>query len=218
MKIKYLNIGQPEGHFWNGEKVVTSIFKKSIDRPVKVNQLGIVGDTQSDKEHHGGMFKAVYAYPFEHYEIWKEKLSQTIFDIPSFGENLTTIGMFEKEVLVGDEFKIGSVILKATEPRLPCRRLNIRLNNRDAVKIFSDLRLPGIYFSVVQEGTILPEDDIELVFRDENSISIYDINNLFLSRTGDKSLIEQASKLHYLREKWKQRFEDILKTQSNLNE
>ncbi len=218
MKIKSINIGLPEAHLWNGEKVVTSIYKKPIDRSVKVSRLGIIGDTQSDKENHGGLFKAVYAYPFEHYKIWKKKLTEPIFDIPSFGENLTTDGLLEREVLIGDEFKIGSSILKVTEPRLPCSRLNIRLNNRNAVRIFSDLRLPGIYFSVVQEGTITPEDKIELIYRDEKSISIYDINNLFLSQSGDKSLIIRASKLSYLREKWKKRFEDILSKQSNTRE
>lgn len=214
MKIKSLNIGEPEGHFWNGEKVVTSIFKKPTHNSVEVTKLGITGDTQSDKEHHGGIYKAVYAYPFEHYSTWKEILPESNFDIPAFGENLTTIGLLEKDVLIGDEYKIGSVILKVTEPRLPCNRLNIRLNNNLAVKEFSTLRFPGIYFSVIQDGNMSVDDEIELFNRDENSISVYDLNNIFLSNTGNVETIKKAFQIPYLRDKWKERFSNLLLKES----
>jgi len=119
-----------------------------------VNALNIEGDGQADLSVHGGPSKAIYAYPSEHYEFWRQKLPQVKFPWGSFGENLTTEGLLENTLHIGDRLCVGSVELVVTEPRLPCYKLNAKFQREDMVKWFLRSRHTGFYFSVAREGDI----------------------------------------------------------------
>src|SRR5713226_4549704 len=131
MKILSVNVGLPREVAWQGKVVTTGIFKEPVKGPVMLRTLNLDGDGQADLTVHGGVSKAVYAYPSEHYEFWKQELPNMELPYGMFGENFTTEGMFEEAVNVGDRFRIGEAQLIATEPRLPCFKLGIKFGRSD---------------------------------------------------------------------------------------
>ena len=146
MKIISVNTGLPREIFHKGRMIRTGIFKTAIVGRVRVNALNIEGDGQADLSVHGGPSKAIYAYPSEHYEFWRQKLPQVKFPWGSFGENLTTEGLLENTLHIGDRLCVGSVELVVTEPRLPCYKLNAKFQREDMVKWFLRSRHTGFYF------------------------------------------------------------------------
>jgi MOSC domain-containing protein YiiM len=147
------------------ETVLTSIFKSPVAGRVAIRQHNIDGDRQSDLTVHGGPYKAVYCYPGEHYDYWRRQLPDAELDSGAFGENLTTEGLSEESVWIGDQYRVGSALLQVTQPRMPCYKLGIRFGRPDMVKRFWVSARPGIYFSVVAEGEVAPGDAIELAAR-----------------------------------------------------
>jgi MOSC domain-containing protein YiiM len=124
---------------------------------------------------HGGPNKAVYAYPSEHYRQWKDELGLFDLDPAAFGENLTTEGLFENEACIGDELQIGTAVLRIVQPRLPCYKLGVKFGRDDVIKRFVKNRKPGIYFSVLREGTIEAGSSIELLVRDDRNVTVVDV-------------------------------------------
>ena len=136
MKVISVNVGLPGEVEWQGKRVATGIFKTPVSGAVNVSTLNLEGDGQADLSVHGGPTKAVYVYPSEHYEFWQTELPGTLLPWGMFGENLSTQGLTEADVEIGDEFRIGTVRVQATEPRMPCYKLGIRFGRTDIVKRF----------------------------------------------------------------------------------
>ena len=135
MRVVSVNIGMPREVQWKGRKVVTGIFKSPVAAKLTVRRLNIDGDGQADLTVHGGPDKAIYAYPSEHFGPWSERLGREL--TPGiFGENLTTEGLLEDEVHIGDEFRVGTARLIITQPRLPCFKLGLRFDDPGMVKSF----------------------------------------------------------------------------------
>src|SRR4051812_40933266 len=126
MKLVAVSVGRPRDLQWNGRGVRTSIFKAPISGRPQVTQLNVEGDEQSDLSVHGGPEKAVYAYPCEHYPFWHRELAEAQLPWGAFGENLTTDGLLEDEVWIGDRYRIGSAEFVVTQPRTPCYKLEVR--------------------------------------------------------------------------------------------
>src|SRR3989475_8885773 len=131
MKVVSINVGLPREVRWHGKTVLTSIFKAPVEGSVKVRHLNVEGDRQSDLAVHGGADKAVYVYPAEHYAFWRAELPGVDLPWGAFGENLTTEGLMEDSVHIGDRFRIGSAELVVTQPRMPCFKLGIRFGRPD---------------------------------------------------------------------------------------
>ncbi len=163
MKLLSVNVGQPREVEWHGEAVRTSIYKEPVQGRVRVETLNVVGDRQSDLSVHGGRDKAVYAYPSEHYAFWRKELPGVELPWGAFGENLTTEGLLEDEVHVGDRLRMGSVEFVVTQPRMPCFKLAIRFNRPDIVKRFMRSGRTGFYVAVLREGDIGAGDAIESI-------------------------------------------------------
>ncbi len=138
---------------WQGQKFSTGIFKTSVKGSVRVETLGLQGDVQADLTVHGGKEKAVYAYPSEHYEYWNNQL-QADLRWGMFGENLTTQGLSEESVHVGDSFRVGSAELIVTQPRFPCYKLGMKFGSMEMVKRFQLSGRSGFYLAVLKEGII----------------------------------------------------------------
>jgi MOSC domain-containing protein YiiM len=172
--------------------VLTSIFKSPVAGRRPVRGYNIEGDRQSDLSVHGGPHKAVYSYPVEHYAFWQEQLPETDFEYGIFGENLTTEGLLEEAVYIGDQFLIGSVVLQVTQPRMPCYKLGIRFQRSDMVRRFWQSGRSGIYFSVVTEGDLAAGDLIERVAHDLDSISVADVLRLYRGDEKNEELFERA--------------------------
>ena len=123
LKLASVNVGLPRDVEWRGRPVTTGIFKSPVEGRVRVRTLNLEGDRQADLSVHGGPDKAVYAYPEEHYGYWRQELPGVDLPPGSFGENLTTEGLKETEIRIGDRFRIGSTVLRVTQPRMPCAKL-----------------------------------------------------------------------------------------------
>jgi MOSC domain-containing protein YiiM len=126
MKLLSVNVGLPREIEWQGKRVRTSIFKSALAGHVRVMTLNVEGDEQSDLSVHGGVHKAVSAYPSEHYPFWREEVPGVDLPLGTFGENFTSDGLFEEAVHIGDRFRVGSAEFIVTQPRLPCFKLGIR--------------------------------------------------------------------------------------------
>lgn len=206
MKIVALHVGLPRLALYNGEPVSTGIFKKPVPGPVMLRTLNLDGDRQADLSVHGGSSKAVYAYPCEHYEFWRKELPEMTLPYGMFGENFTTEGLFEDQVNVGDRFRVGAAEIMVTEPRLPCYKLGIKFGRSDIIKRFLQSRRTGFYFAVVKEGLVAVGDQIELISRDPNNITIADITRLYAFEKDDLETLRRAVKLEALSKSWRDYF------------
>ncbi|PZV10075.1 MAG: MOSC domain-containing protein [Leptolyngbya sp.] len=208
MKLISVNVGIPREVTWKGKTVRTGIFKEPVKKRVMVRSLNLDGDGQADLTVHGGLEKAVYVYPFEHYNYWHSELPDTELTMGNFGENFTTTGLREEDLNIGDRFAIGSVRLMVTQPRMPCYKLGIRFGQPDMVKRFLASRRTGFYFSVLQEGEVGVGDTLELVSRDENNVTVADITQLYTREQTDPELLHRAAHLEALPESWRDYFQE----------
>lgn len=192
MQVLSVNVGTPAIVQLPDRTVVTSIFKFPVSGRVAVRGHNIAGDRQADLTVHGGPYKAVYCYAWEHYRFWSEQLPDTELAPGIFGENLTTAGLIEEEANVGDRFRVGSAVLQVTQPRMPCYKLGIRFGLPDMVKRFWESGLSGIYFSIVEEGEVAAGDRIERVARISDSISVADVVRLYRGDETNPEKIERA--------------------------
>jgi MOSC domain-containing protein YiiM len=191
MKLISVCVGLPREVRWKGKPITTGIFKQPVAGRVMMRSLNLDGDQQADLTVHGGTEKAIYAYPMEHYTYWQEELPNEALPWGAFGENLTTEGLLETTVNIGDHFRIGTAEVMVTQPRFPCFKLNLKFGRDDMVKRFLNSRLSGIYFSVVQEGEVGTGDAIELVKCDENNITVADIVQIYVREAND-DLVRRA--------------------------
>lgn len=206
MKLVSVNVGRPREVIWKGTQVSTAIFKSPVDGSVEVKRLNLHGDQQADLSVHGGPHKAVYAYPSEHYSYWRKELSHTDLAWGAFGENLTTEGLSEDSLHIGDQLRIGSVVLMVTQPRVPCYKITIRFDRDDMIKRFIASNTSGFYFSVVEEGQLVAGATIETVHRDPAAVSIADINHLYYGKKPDVELLHRAVNVEALPEGWRDHF------------
>ncbi|QKQ72044.1 MOSC domain-containing protein [Nostoc sp. TCL240-02] len=211
MQVISVNVGLPREVLWKGKTVTTGIFKEPVEGRVMMRSLNLDGDKQADLSVHGGKDKAVYAYPFEHYDYWRRKLPDIDLPWGMFGENLTTVGLLEDDVNIGDRFQIGSAEVMVTQPRMPCYKLLIKFGRADIVKQFLDSRLTGFYFSVLQEGKIGNGDTFELISRDSNNVTIADITRLYARETDDLELLHRTVKVEALPIDWRDYFQQQIK-------
>lgn len=174
-KIETLCIGRPVKVLHDGKEVLTGIFKSPVDGPVQVTKTGIIGDGQADPSVHGGRDKAVYVYPHALYKTWAEELGRESLPPAQFGENLTVSGVADESVCVGDRYRYGSVVATVTQPRLPCFKLGIRMQDDEFPARFLHSGRMGFYMRVEEEGETAAGDAFELVERAEHGISVLNV-------------------------------------------
>ena len=203
MKIVSVNIGLPREVVWKGVTVLTAIFKEPVAGAVAIRELNLAGDQQADLTVHGGLEKAVYAYPAEHYEYWRKQLSADSLPWGAFGENLTTEGLWEDTLCIGDVLRVGSAVLQITQPRMPCYKLQIRFNRDDMIKHFLLSGRSGFYFSVIERGDVAAGSKVEILDRDPDGVTVSDIVRLYLGQTRDPELLQRARSVGSLPHNWK---------------
>jgi MOSC domain-containing protein YiiM len=172
---------------------------------VSLRRLNLDGDGQADLSVHGGEFKAVYCYPYEHYAWWSRELGREL-PMGMFGENLTTDGLDEASVHIGDQFAVGTAHVMVTQPRLPCYKLGIRFESEAMVKRFLASGRTGFYVAVQREGTVAAGDAIAVLGRDPHRISIRDLTRLYVEKTfgpDDIAIVRNAIGIAALPESWK---------------
>jgi MOSC domain-containing protein YiiM len=209
MKVLSVNVGLPRKILFNGQIITTAIFKDPVKSPIILRKLNLDGDKQADLTVHGGLDKAVYSYPSEHYDYWRKQFPNTDLVWGMFGENFTTEGLLEDAVNVGDQFQIGSAKLVATQPRMPCYKLGVRFGRMDVIRRFMASGRPGIYFKVLTEGEVQRDDKIKIIRRDKNNVTVKDIVSLYIARNDIDNIetMKRATKIRDLPEGWRHEFQ-----------
>ena len=210
MKLLAISVGGPREVLWKGEAITTSIFKSPVEGSVALRRHNLEGDQQSDLSVHGGPTKAVYAYPSEHYEFWKRELPDAELPWGSFGENFTVDGLDEENVCVGDEFSVGTTRLVVTEPRMPCVKLAVRFGRADMLKRFLKSQRTGLYFGVVEEGSVKAGDELERLSSHPDQLAVADVTRLYSTERSNVDLLRKAISVSALPEGWVSYFEHQL--------
>jgi MOSC domain-containing protein YiiM len=211
VKLLSLNVARPSLTVYKGATINTGIFKKPVSGRVALRTLNLDGDRQADLSVHGGPYKAVYGYPSEHYRYWRQELAGSNLGWGGFGENLTTEGLREEDVHVGDRFRIGSATIMVRQPRMPCYKLAVKFQRDDMPERFLRSGRSGFYFSVEQEGEVGEGDSIDLLAQNQNGITIAEMNRLFLTEKYNRDLLEKAVATTALPEAWREYFLPRLK-------
>ena len=206
MRVLSVNVGLPHEVWWRGRPVTTGIFKEPVTGRVPARALNLDGDRQADLRVHGGPDKAVYAYPSEFYELWRRERPELDFPWGQFGENLTTQGLRDSEVSVGDRFRVGTAELVVTQPRIPCFKLGIRMGRDRFVTEFLERGLLGFYLSVAREGEVEAGDPIVEVARDPRGFRVTEVARLFSLDRDDVDGMRRAADLDVLPESWREHF------------
>ena len=210
MKLVSLNVARPRLVVYKGQSINTGIFKQPVSGPVQLRTLNLDGDRQADLSVHGGPHKAVYGYPSEHYSFWRKQLPGVDLPWGMFGENFTTSGLAEDELHVGDRFQIGSSIVTVRQPRTPCYKLAAKFQRDDMLERFLLSGRSGFYFSVEQEGSVAAEDDFQLLKRNEDGITISEMNRLFVREKYNQELLRKAIQTAALPDDWREYFAERL--------
>ena len=207
MRVVSVNTGLPREVVWHGTNVTTGIYKQPVAGRVALRRLNLDGDRQADLSVHGGEHKAVYCYPLAHYGYWKGELPGRELPTAIFGENFTIDGLLENSVHLGDRFSVGSAEVIVTQPRLPCYKLGIRFESDDMVKRFLASGRTGFYLGVTREGEVGAGDEIAVLARDPQGVSIAEITRLYVAKRygqQDADVVRRALQVAALPESWKE--------------
>jgi len=211
-KVLSVNVGMPMEFKWRDRVVRTGIFKEPVEGRVSATTENLAGDGQADTSVHGGKDKAVYVYPSEHYPLWKKEFPAVSMPWGVFGENLTTVGLSEDTVKIGDRFLIGSAELIVTQPRMPCFKLGIRFGAEEIVRRFRVSGKSGWYCLVAREGAVSAGDKIQLIDRESETFSVKDVLELHESRDPDLDVLQRVIQFRGLSEAWREHFRRRLAT------
>lgn len=167
----------------------TGIFKSPVTHRVAVSAMGLEGDVQADRRVHGGLEKAVYHYPAENYPLFQAALPhlRDAFVPGSLGENLSSHGLDETGVHIGDIYRIGSALLQVSQPRRPCWKVNHKFGNAHVAALLMAEGVSGWYYRVLEEGELGIGDAITLQERLVDSVSVRRIWELFARRLENKT-------------------------------
>ena len=216
MKIISVNVGTPRLVLWNGEPVSTGIFKEPVAGRVMMRTLNLDGDRQADLSVHGGPEKAVYVYPSEHYEFWKRELPDMDLPWGVFGENLTTTGLFETEINIGDRFRVGTAEVMVTQPRMPCYKLGIRFGRADILKRFLLSERSGFYLSVFKEGEVGAGDEFQLLEKNASGVTVVNVTRLYGTDKQNVALMRHAIATEALPASWREYCRKRLENRADL--
>lgn len=192
MEIVSTNIAKPATIEWRGQKVETGIYKYAVETPIFLGSEDVLNDHVIDRRYHGGSDKACYLYSADHYPFWQNKYPNQDWKWGMFGENLTISGLNESEIRIGDRFQIGGALVQVTQPRQPCFKLGVRFGDQSVVSDFWTLPYPGVYVRVLSPGEVKRGDEMVLIERDPESLSVSLVFSIFHSKRGDVELMQKA--------------------------
>ncbi len=170
-RVVSVNVGRVREVLFHGEIRTTGIWKDPVAGRVAVTTAGVAGDQQADRVNHGGTGKAVYAYATEDASWWQSRLGTPIHP-GTFGENLTVVGLPVNEAQIGEQWSVGTAILQVVQPRFPCWKLGLRMDDSRFPKLFLEAGRAGAYLSVVREGEVGAGDPVDVIFRPGHSLTV----------------------------------------------
>lgn len=205
-RVLSVSVGKPRQFEYHGRPARSAIWKSPAAGRVAVRGVNLEGDDQADRQAHGGPDKAAYAYAVEDARWWEAQIGRPIATA-EFGENLTTEGMEVNGALVGERWAIGSAVFEISEPRIPCWRLGVRMNDPAFVRRFTEARRPGAYMRIVVEGDVGAGDGIEVVEKPDHDLSIRDVFRIY---TRDRHECGRILAVARMSVAWKQWAQDML--------
>lgn len=198
--VASVNVGGVREVSWLGRRVRTAIFKHPVDGRRRVEGVLVAGDAQANLEAHGGPTKSVYAYAAEDYDWWARELGR---DLPpgQFGENLTVRGLDVTGAVVGERWRVGDAVLRVTEPRVPCFKLGMRMDDAGFPRRFAAAGRPGSYLGIERPGDVGAGDRVQVVDRPDHGVTVGLIARTF---HGDRSHLERIVDAPQLSDAWRQ--------------
>jgi len=211
MRLLSVNVGQPRQMTWKGRTVTTGIFKEPVNGPVHLRHHNLDGDAQADLSVHGGPYKAVYLYPAEHYAAWRQDLPDMGMPWGAFGENFTTEGISETTLQIGDRLRIGTAVVRVTEPRMPCYKLALRFGRDDILDRFLASGRTGLYMAVELGGQVEGGDTFTLLSRGSHGLTVADITRVYAHERDDVDTMRRLAQLPELSDSWREYFKKKLR-------
>ena len=194
-------------------KVPSGIDKRPVEGGATFNEVGFVLDDQGDKQAHGGPEKAIHHYPFDHYQAWEklclEQCGPGEYNGPdlshpgAFGENISTLGITEKDVCLGDVFTLGSGTVQVVQGRQPCWKLNERFGLNTMARMVQKSGMTGWYYQVLEPGQVGQGDRLQMIERTAPNWPLERVNGLLYVKTDDYEALEELASLPFLAASWK---------------
>jgi MOSC domain-containing protein YiiM len=205
-KILSVNVGRVREFEYNGRPARSAIWKSPVVGRIEARGVNLAGDDQADRRAHGGPDKALYAFAVENARWWEQQIGRPLA-YGEFGENLTTEGMDVNNALVGERWQIGTTVLEVSEPRIPCWRLGVRMNDKSFPRRFTEAMQPGTYLRIVVEGDVGAGDEIGVVERPNHDLTIRDVFRIY---TRDRAEVERLLGVPRMPESWRRWAADFL--------
>jgi MOSC domain-containing protein YiiM len=205
-RVLSVNVGGAREFDYHGRRARSAIWKSPVAGRVAVRGVNLAGDDQADRKAHGGPDKAVYAYAAEDARWWESEIGRP-FAHAEFGENLTTEGVEVNDALVGERWAIGTTVLEVSEPRVPCWRLGVRMNDPTFVRRFTEALRPGAYLRIAVEGDVGTGDEIRVVSKPDHDLSVGDVFRIY---TRDRDECGRLIDVPQMSDAWKRWAQDML--------
>jgi MOSC domain-containing protein YiiM len=205
-KVLSVSVGTVREFEYGGRPAKSAIWKSPLVGRIAARGTNLAGDDQADRKAHGGPDKAVYAYGVEDARWWEQEIGRSL-GYGEFGENLTTEGIEVNNALVGERWQIGTTVLEVSEPRIPCWRLGVRMNDKMFPRRFTEALRPGPYLRIVVEGDVGAEDEIRVVERPQHALTIRDVFRIY---TRDRDEVERLLAVPRMSESWRRWADDFL--------
>ena len=218
MKLLSVNVSKPKAVSYNGKTIHTGIFKVPVQGRVTLQRFNLDGDGQGDLAVHGGIDKAVYAYPNEHYEYWRRELLRDDLTYGQFGENFTVKGMLEDGVHIGDVFRVGTALVEVSQPRVPCFKLGLKMGIPTFPKRFLASERSGFYLRVQEAGEVGAGDAIERIKVGPERLTVKAVHHLLYFDSSNLEGIHEVLGIPALAESWRESFEKTLAKASKRTE
>ena len=205
-KVLSVNVGGVCAFEYGGRPARSAIWKSPAVGRIAARGINLVGDDQADRKAHGGPDKALYAYALEDARWWEQEVGRALA-YGEFGENLTTEGIDVNGALVGERWQIGTTVLEVSEPRIPCWRLGVRMNDKLFPRRFTEALRPGPYLRIVVEGDVGAGDEIWAVERPDHDLTIRDVFRIY---TRDRAEVERLLTVPRMSDSWRRWAADLL--------
>ena len=205
-KVISVNVGTVREFDYGGRPAKSAIWKSPVSGRVAARGVNLAGDEQADRRAHGGPDKAVYAYAIEDTRWWERNIGRAL-GYGEFGENLTTEGIEVNDALVGERWQVGTAVLEVSEPRVPCWRLGVRMNDKMFPRRFTEALRPGPYLRIVVEGDVGAGDDVRVVERPGHDLTIRDVFRIY---TRDRDEVDRLLAVPRMSESWRRWAQEFL--------
>lgn len=209
-RLLSVNVGRVRLFEYNRRPAKSAIWKTAVTGRIAARGVNLEGDEQADRKAHGGPDKAIYAYAVEDLHRWQQELARPLV-YGAFGENLTTEGIAVNDALIGERWEIGTTVVEVSEPRVPCWRLGVRMNDETFPRRFTAALRPGSYLRIIVEGDLASGDEIRVNHRPDHDLTIQDVFRIY---TRDRNEVARLVAIPQLSESWRNWAQRVLQKES----